>query len=399
MQIYVVQPQDTVDSIAAEFGLDVYALVFYNQLIYPYELAVGQALLLPDGQAETDGAGETGESGEAEISSQPEKSVCVSGYAYPFISPWVLSQTLPYLAELPIFSYGFSEEGELYAPNPSADWMIEAARGASVAPILTLTPLGIDGRFNNNLIHSVVNSDVYTERLIQNVVNEMQEKGYQGVNIDFEYILPEDRDLFTVRAAGYHISIALAPKTSADQKGLLYEGKDYGALGAVTDHVLLMTYEWGYTYGPPMAVAPINQVRRVVEYARTEIPAEKIDLGIPNYGYDWPLPYERGVTKATTIGNVQAVRIAIANGATITFDPVAMSPYFQYYDEETGQAHEVWFEDVRSLQAKFDLIRDYGLRGCGYWQIMQWYRANWLLLAENFTLSPFLYCSAATPLL
>ncbi len=133
-----------------------------------------------------------------------------------------------------------------------------------------------------------------------------------------------------------------------------------------------------------MAVAPLNQVRRVVEYAVTEIPREKIDLGIPNYGYDWPLPFERGVTKATTIGNVQAVRIAVRVGAEIQFDELAQSPFFLYTDKESGIAHEVWFEDVRSLQAKFDLIKEFGLRGCGYWQIMQWFRANWLLLYENF---------------
>lgn len=139
---------------------------------------------------------------------------------------------------------------------------------------------------------------------------------------------------------------------------------------------------WGYTYGPPMAVAPINQVRRVVDYALTEIPAGKINLGIPNYGYDWPLPFERGVTAATTIGNVQAVRIAIEQGAEIRFDEQARSPWFTYGGAEVE--HEVWFEDVRSLQAKFDLMEEYGLRGCGYWQIMQWFRANWLLLESMF---------------
>ncbi len=131
-----------------------------------------------------------------------------------------------------------------------------------------------------------------------------------------------------------------------------------------------------------MAVAPINQVRKVVEYALTEIPSEKIDLGIPNYGYDWPLPYERGVTKATTIGNVQAVRIAVEQGVEIKFDSLAESPYFTYV--ENGISHEVWFEDVRSLQAKFNLIKEYSLRGCGYWQIMKWFRANWVLLRNQF---------------
>ncbi len=375
MQIYVVQPGDNVDMIAEETGISVERLVTDNQLIYPYELAVGQALLIAAGER------------------APSRSISVSGYAYPFISRWVLEQTLPYLSELPIFSYGFTYDGELLAPYLNEDWMITAALGQGVQPILTLTPFGVDGNFNNNLISSVVNNSVYTENLIQSMLTLMGEKGYRGVDIDFEYILASDRDAFTafvrrvaevMRANGYHTSVALAPKTSADQQGLLYEGKDYRALGEAADHVLLMTYEWGYTYGPPMAVAPINQVRRVVEYALTEIPAGKIDLGIPNYGYDWPLPYERGVTRAATINNVQAVRIAIAQGAEILFDELAQSPYFLYRDQSTGVEHEVWFEDVRSLQQKFNLIKEYNLRGCGYWQIMQWFRANWLLLADNF---------------
>ncbi len=94
--------------------------------------------------------------------------------------------------------------------------------------------------------------------------------------------------------------------------------------------MLLMTYEWGYKYGPNMAVAPINMVRRVLDYAVTEIEPAKISLGIPNYGYDWPLPFVRGETEAVTIGNVEAVQIAITNNAAIQFDQTAMSPFFRY---------------------------------------------------------------------
>ena len=133
-----------------------------------------------------------------------------------------------------------------------------------------------------------------------------------------------------------------------------------------------------------MAVAPLNQVRRVVEYALTEIPASKIDLGIPNYGYDWPLPYERGVTKAATINNVQAVRIAVEQGAEIWFDELAQSPWFAYVS--AGVEHEVWFEDVRSYQAKFALVSEFALRGMGYWQIMRFFRPNWLLLEDTFVI-------------
>lgn len=373
MEIYVVNAGDTVDNIALKYGVSVENIIFDNQLIYPYELAVGQSLLIQEGQ------------------SNPDRYIKSNGYAYTFISNWVLENTLPFLSELSIFSYGFTENGELIPPLLDDMWMIETAYRYETLPILTLTPFGPDGNFNNNLISAIVGNPVSRDNLIDNLLITMENKGYRGLDIDFEYIKAEDRDLFTdfvrvcterMHEAGYQVSVALAPKTSADQKGLLYEGKDYRALGEIADHVLVMTYEWGYTYGPPMAVAPLNMVRRVLEYAVTEIQPEKIMMGIPNYGYDWPLPYERGVTKAKTIGNVEAVRIAINHGAEIKFDELAKSPYFNY--ESNGVQHEVWFEDVRSLQSKFGLINEFGLRGAGYWQIMQFFRANWLLLADNF---------------
>ena len=376
MTIHIVTPGDTVSSIAAAYQIPMDTIIYNNQLVYPYTLAVGQALLLSTSSVQ-----------------QPSRSVVTNGYAYPFISNWVLTQTLPYLSRLSVFSYGFSSEGDIIPPVLDDSFMIQAAYEYNVAPFLTLTPIDESGRFNNNLISSVINNPIVRNTLIDNLVMTVVEKGFQGVDIDFEYILPEDRYVFVdfvweVRAAinqlGYPVTVALAPKTSDDQPGLLYEGKDYALLGEAADEVLLMTYEWGYTYSPPMAVAPINNVRRVVEYALTRIPNNKINLGIPNYGYDWPLPYEKGVTRAATIGNVEAITIAVDNGAEIHFDESAMSPFFNYTNNNI--AHEVWFEDVRSMQAKFNLVEEYDLLGMGYWQIMRLFRANWLLLADRFYL-------------
>lgn len=160
---------------------------------------------------------------------------------------------------------------------------------------------------------------------------------------------------------GYQVSVALAPKTSSGQPGLLYEGMDYEKLGNAADHVFLMTYEWGYTYGPPMAVAPINKVREVLDYAVTEIPREKILMGVPNYGYDWKLPFVRGGSGATLIGNVEAVRIAEDMGVEIQYDETAQSPYFTYL--QNGVQHEVWFEDVRSIREKIMTSLSYQFLG------------------------------------
>ncbi|GAA6480962.1 glycoside hydrolase family 18 protein [Enterocloster aldenensis] len=374
MDIYVVKQGDSVDSIAKSYNISAETILWDNQIEYPYRLAVGQALYISDGNTV-----------------EGRKLLYTSGYAYPFINEEVLEETLPYLDGLKVFSYGFTLEGELIPPMSDDAWMIERAQQWGTRPILTLTPLGEDGHFNNNLVSALVRSHELQQRIIWELGSTMQEKGFGGLDIDFEYVLADDREGFAafvglatrvMNLFGYPVTVALAPKTSAEQRGLLYEGIDYALLGAAANRAMLMTYEWGYSQGPPMAVAPINMVRRVVDYAVTAIPREKLSLGIPNYGYDWALPYERGVTRAKTINNHQAVQLAIDFGVDIRFDETAMSPYFRYW--QYGVQHEVWFEDVRSMKAKFDLIKEYGLSGAGYWQLMSLFRANWLMLNEMF---------------
>lgn len=375
MEIYIVKTGDTIDEIAQQYEISYEKLAQDNQIPYPYALAVGQALLVLQ---ETEAVG--------------TYPLVVNGYAYPFIDQIVLEETLPFLTEISVFSYGFTTEGNLVYPAVEDSRILKEALDIGVAAILTLTPFDENGNFNNNYISVLVNNDEVSDRLINQLLEVMEEKGYSGLDIDFEYILPEDKEAFAafvtktrmvMNESGYTVSVALAPKTSSDQPGLLYAGKDYKLLGEAANSVLLMTYEWGYTYGPPMAVAPLSNVRRVVEYAITEIPAEKISLGIPNYGYDWPLPYERGVTAARTIGNREAVEIAVFYGAEIQYDEKAQAPFFHYMDENEIE-HEVWFEDVRSMLAKFELIKEFYLRGCGYWQLMRLFRANWLLLNYEF---------------
>ena len=378
MAIYVVSAGDNVDGIAAEFGITAAEIIYANQLIYPYRLAVGQALWLPF----------------AQDSPALGRGIYSNGYAYPFIDKAVLADSLPYLSSLSIFSYGFTAGGYLLVPNLPDEPLIAAALAQGTRPILTLTPFGEDGNFNNNLITQMLADPAARERLNQQLVQIMQQKGYWGIDVDFEYIFASDRDTFTawvgelselMRANGFTISVALAPKTYAGQPGLLYEGQDYAALGALVDYVLLMTYEWGYTYSAPQPIAPLDWVRRVVEYAVTEIPPEKIDLGIANYAYDWTLPYVKGESKAESMGLAQAMQRVIDMGAQIFFDEQAYSPYYNY--TLNGVQHEVWFEDVRSLSGKLALVNEFGLHGGGWWQIMRLFRAGWLTLAASFNIN------------
>lgn len=359
------------EKISNETQIPVQKIISDNQLIYSDRLVPGQALLLL-------GEGETGGLGDGRI---------IGGYAYPFVDPPVLEEALTALSEMLMFSYGFTFEGNLVAPMQDDQWMIERTKSAGAQPWMVLTPLSSEGAFNNQLIKVLMENQELQDRLIEQILIVMQEKGYEGLDIDFEYILPENREQYAQFAGrarekmneyGYKVTVAVAPKISNSQRGILVEGVDYALLGQNADAVFLMTYEWGYTYGPPMAVAPLDKVREVVEYAVTQIQPEQLILGIPNYGYDWTLPYERGISRARSIGNVEAVEIAAENGATIEYAQISQSPWFTY--RKNGMEHVVWFEDVRSITAKWELVREMGLSGARYWNLMRPFRANWLLV-------------------
>lgn len=368
--IYTVRPGDTLWAISRRYGIPVDAIAALNQLPNGDLLVPGQTLLL------------------LKQKKAGPLTVVVNGYAYPFISSWVLDETLPEINQLSSFSYGFLPDGTLLPPELSDRRVVERALERQVEAALVLTPMDRQGRFSNVLIGVLLADSQAQNRLLEQVGQEVEARGFAEVNIDFEYIRAADRDAFTAFVAlaadtlPCRVSVCLAPKTSRDQPGLLYEGKDYAALGRAADRVLLMTYEWGYKYGPPQAVAPIGAVRRVVEYALSEIPREKICLGLANYGYDWPTPFVPGETVARTLGLIEAVELARRLRTNIIFDTPSASPWFQY--TEQGVRHVVWFEDLRSWQAKFSLVREYGLAGLGIWTIMRLYRPGLLLLGENF---------------
>lgn len=317
--------------------------------------------------------------------------IIVSGYVYPNVSPEVLSVTAPNLTFLSLFTYGITADGDLVQLDDED--VIQQIEPYNVGALMVVTAMDTVGRFNNQATVAVINDPVRSERLIGQILENIQTKGMQGVDFDFEYLPPEEREAYAAFVAntrerlnpfGYTVMVALAPKTYATQPGLLYESHDYSLMGAAANYVLLMTYEWGYGYGPPMAVAPINKVREVLDYAVTEIPREKILMGIPNYGYDWILPFQQGGPRAETVTNVEAVARAARYGATIQWDPVAEAPWYNYADSE-GRQREVWFENAFSIRAKLNLVAEYGLAGISYWNLMNYFPASWEVLNSMFT--------------
>jgi len=109
-------------------------------------------------------------------------------------------------------------------------------------------------------------------------------------------------------------------------------------------------------------------------------------MGMPLYGYDWSLPYTPGGKFAKSLSSQRAIELALRYGVSIEYDKVSQAPWFRYTDEQGGE-HEVWFEDARSMQAKFDLVKELGIRGFYYWVLGKDFPQNWLLIQDNFMVS------------
>ncbi|KIL52640.1 glycosyl hydrolase family 18 protein [Jeotgalibacillus soli] len=369
---YFVKAGDSLYSIASQFGLNYNELARINAISPTQPLAIGWRLYIPP---------------------QPKRSAEFKGYVEPFgetVSPTIEAdtrKTAPYLTYLAVFSFQVQSDGSL--KEPLLDPFIEIAKANRVTLMMAITNLE-KGTFVNELGQIILNDTAIQDNLINNIVEKAKKYGFRDIHFDFEYLRGEDRQAYInflqkakrrFAQEGWLLSIAVPPKTRADQPGRWYAAYDYNALGKVVDFIFIMTYEWGYSGGPPMAVSPIGPVREVLEYAITEIPPEKVMMGQNLYGYDWTLPYQEG-TQARALSPQQAIQVAANNGARIQYDETAQAPFFEY--QADGKDHIVWFEDARSIQAKFDLLKELRLRGMGYWKLGLSFPQNWLLLSDQF---------------
>ncbi|GAA0467456.1 glycoside hydrolase family 18 protein [Alkalibacillus silvisoli] len=421
MLIHVIQQGDSVYSLSNRYQAPIEDIIEINELDQPESLVVGQSLVIPATQYTVQEGDSFYSIGQRlnipyellasyndldlneplmidQVLQLPEpdrRTITTNAYIEPFgdtvsenliQSAWARTPLLTYLG---MFSYEVNPDGSL--TPPPLDDIPNIAQTNNTALMMVITNLQ-EGAFDQELGRIILTDEQVQDRLLDEIIRIANEVGYQDIHFDFEFLPPETREDYNnflskaserLSPEGLLISTALAPKTRPDQPGAWYEAHDYAAHGEIVDFVVLMTYEWGYGGGPAMAVSPIGPVREVVEYALTEMPADKIILGQNTYGYDWTLPYVEGGEPAEAISPNQAIQRAREYNQAIEFDEEAQAPYYFYWDE-AGNQHEVWFEDARSIQAKFDLINELGLKGISYWKLGLSFPQNWALLNYNF---------------
>lgn len=367
---YTVQPGDTLTAIARRSFVTLEQLRAANPNVNPNALRPGMKIVIPD------------------ISWYQATTFGYYVVREPSADRAIIRDFAPYSSYITLFEYHFAPSGDIVNELNDAAAVEEAWRNR-VTPLVAITNLTPEG-FSPTLVSQVLNNREARANLVENIFYLVSRKGYGGVNIDFEQIRGEDRDLFTgflrqlrdrLKPAGYVVTIAVPAKTSEDIPWL--KGYDYGGIGTVVDYMFIMAYDWHHSASEPGPVAPIGGVRATLQFAVERVPRQKILLGLPLYGYDWIIPYQPGML-ATARSNQEALLMAMRYQSPIQYSLADESPFFRYTDA-LGNVHEVWFEDVRSMGQKMKLARQFQLAGVGAWQLTLGFAPGPWLLRKFFT--------------
>jgi len=195
---------------------------------------------------------------------------------------------------------------------------------------------------------------------------------YDGIDINYENLFVRDKEVFVLflqelkvvlAAIGKQLVVTVhaKPDDFGDWSGAA--AHDYLGIGQAADVVRIMGYDLHWFGGEPGPIASADWIDRVLAYAVSTIPKNKIVLGVPTYGYDWPLgPGQQG--KGVTYN--YAISTASRFNAPIIED-AQQGPHFTYTANEVD--HEVWFIDATFFATLLDLVNYYDINGIVIWYL------------------------------
>lgn len=422
MIIHVVQPGETIYTIAAGYNVSVSKLVEDNGLTNADELVIGQSIVIVTAsqyyivqegdtlESIANGFGVTkmqllrnnpflsgreflyqGE--EIVISYNTQGNVSINAYAYPFIERDTLTKTLPYLTFLTIFNYRVLANGEVVGNDETE--IIQIAKDYGVAPLMSLSTVNYQGVSDSEVLNSVLYEEDILQRHIDNILTVLKQKSYYGLNISIVDLTHENLEAherflsrlsIRLKEEGFILMITISPRIVVSSNDVAIESLDYTSFGLMADYLMILSYAWGAFAGPPSPPSPAYLSRALLDNAMNKIPPEKLYTGISVIGYDWQSPYVLGITKANSLTTDAAIELAAQTGSIILFEENSQAAFFEYYTPAMGiqMEHIVWFSDARTIDALIKFVPELGIEGAGIWNIMHYFAQMWLVINSQY---------------
>lgn len=422
MTIHVVQPGDTIESIANKYKVPVNRLIQENGIINPNNLVIGQTIVIayPSKTYEVK-ENDTLESIAKEkqitimqlyrnnpilferdsiipgetliISYDTQVTIKTNAYAYPFINRKTLRNSLPYLTYLSVLNYKTMKGGGIESFYDDSE-LIKLTKEAGVIPVMLLTSLTIFGEGDPETVYDILINTQYQESHAQNMIDIMKEKGYYGINITITYLNTSNQELYLnylqkitsyLHENGFFVFISVDPNVVSIENQTVFDKVDYSKYSDLVDEIYLMKFNWGTKYEPPGPVNSIKTITAYLDFMLQSLSPSEVNIGFPLLGYDWRLPYILGYTQANAVTLESAIEIAVLTESNISFDEISRTPYFEYAMETYARINRniVWFVDARALYDIVELVIHKKLSGTGLWYIMNYYPQLWLIIVSN----------------
>ena len=244
------------------------------------------------------------------------------------------------------------------------------ARGIRVIPTVSNH---YPERWAPDVVRSVLGDPATRAAHIDAIVSLVRSGPFDGVDIDYEELGPQDRAVFAtfidelgaaLHAQGLLLAVDVMPDDIGPQ-----DAYDLGVIGRAADQVRLMAYTYSYSGSDPGAIAPLGWVASRVRAAAAQMPADRLVLGLASFGYDWPTS---GSAEGTGIGYDQALA-RIPAGVTPRWTEDA-----EWTFQHSDGAREVWYSDADTAGVRAALASDFGLGGVFLWRSGEEDPDSWL---------------------
>ena len=236
---------------------------------------------------------------------------------------------------------------------------------------IKIVPL-LSNKFDKKLTHTVLSNPTATRNFVKQVVTLVRDKGYDGIDLDYEGMMKEDRDPYSavlkdlaaeLHSRGKILSVTVHAKFSEPGSWDANIAHDYRAIGAVADRVRIMAYDHHYSGGAPGCIAPIDWIAKILDFAVTVIPREKIYIGIGIYGINWGKPKEEEAMFQTVQKDLARYKVKTH------WDEQSKEPWFTFTNPTTFSNRTVWFSNSRSFSYRWDLVKRYHIGGISFWRL------------------------------